>query len=126
MARRPNQGWSEFVAGSKVRPDLVSPIGPAFINCHYVVQVRHVVNHPTFGEFVHLWIRNNDGSTFHDWREFQRIKNELVGEDWTAVEVYPPESEVVDDANIYHLFCFQNEDGKFPFTFEMLKKVAWK
>lgn len=38
------------------------------------------------------------------WWEAQRIKNELAGPDATAVEVYPPQREVVDDANAYHLW----------------------
>lgn len=38
------------------------------------------------------------------WHEAQRIKDEIAGEDATAVEVYPPRSEIVDDANMYHLW----------------------
>lgn len=38
------------------------------------------------------------------WPEMQRIKSEIAGEEATAVEVYPPESEVVDDANMYHIW----------------------
>ncbi|MGG9998705.1 DUF7694 domain-containing protein [Pseudovibrio ascidiaceicola] len=38
------------------------------------------------------------------WPEMQRIKDELAGPTATAVEVYPPEAEIVDDANMYHLW----------------------
>lgn len=38
------------------------------------------------------------------WRETQRIKDTIAGPGSTAVEVYPPASEVVDDANMYHLW----------------------
>jgi hypothetical protein len=38
------------------------------------------------------------------WPEMQRIKNELAGADATAVEVYPPQLEVVDEAPMYHLW----------------------
>lgn len=38
------------------------------------------------------------------WPEAQRIKNELCGQSSTAVEVYPPAHELVDDANMYHLW----------------------
>jgi hypothetical protein len=34
----------------------------------------------------------------------QRIKDTLAGPDRAAVEVYPPASEVVDQANMYHLW----------------------
>ena len=42
-----------------------------------------------------------DGIT---WDELQRIKNETLGPDVWCVEVYPPESEVIDVANMRHLW----------------------
>lgn len=38
------------------------------------------------------------------WPEMQRIKDELAGADATAVEVYPPHDEIVDAADMYHLW----------------------
>jgi hypothetical protein len=38
------------------------------------------------------------------WPEMQRIKNEIVGEAKTAIEIYPPQAEVVDEANMFHLW----------------------
>lgn len=38
------------------------------------------------------------------WWEAQRIKNDICGPDATAIEVYPPQSEVVDGADMYHLW----------------------
>lgn len=38
------------------------------------------------------------------WPEAQRIKDELAGTDATAVEVYPPHGEIVDAADMYHLW----------------------
>ncbi|MGR9527665.1 DUF7694 domain-containing protein (plasmid) [Priestia megaterium] len=40
---------------------------------------------------------------FHG-KEKQRIKNEIFGEEYTAIEVFPKESELVDEANMYHLW----------------------
>ena len=51
----------------------------------------------------HLAISSLSGER-PSWREAQRIKNELAGPDATAVEVYPPEAEVVDAAPMYHLW----------------------
>jgi hypothetical protein len=45
------------------------------------------------------------------WWETQRIKNEIAGADTTAVEIYPPQAEVVDDADAYHLWVLP---GSFP------------
>jgi hypothetical protein len=57
------------------------------------------------GVIVALSIRRHDGEPCHDWRDFQRIKNEVAGEDVEAVELYPAESRLVDNANIYWLWC---------------------
>ena len=38
------------------------------------------------------------------WPEMQRIKDELAGRDRTAVEVYPPNDQIVDEANMYHIW----------------------
>lgn len=43
------------------------------------------------------------------WREAQRIKNELAGEDATAIEIYPPAGEVIDAADMYHLWVLPGE-----------------
>lgn len=46
------------------------------------------------------------------WPETQRIKSEIAGHEATAVEVYPPQSEVVDQADMYHLWVLP---GRLPF-----------
>lgn len=38
------------------------------------------------------------------WWEAQRIKDELAGKDRTAVEVYPPRDEIVDGADMFHIW----------------------
>lgn len=38
------------------------------------------------------------------WREMQRIKDELAGCDMTAVEVYPPAMQIVDEADMFHIW----------------------
>lgn len=53
---------------------------------------------------VHLSIKRNDRSPIRDWRHLQQIKNEILGPETAAVEVFPPESQLVDSANEYHLW----------------------
>jgi hypothetical protein len=84
-----------------------------------LVQVPHEV--PPFGVVVHLAITTHDQQPRHDWREMQRIKNELVGEGVEAVELYPSENRLVDNANWFHLFCFPRlamQGGRLPFGFD--------
>ena len=47
------------------------------------------------------------------WTEMQRIKTEIAGADATAIEVYPPEGEVVDDADMFHIWVVP---GPLPFS----------
>jgi len=55
---------------------------------------------------AYLSIKANDRHWRHDWRHLQRIKNELLGEEVEALELYPATSRVVDDANQFHLWAF--------------------
>lgn len=47
------------------------------------------------------------------WPEMQRIKDELAGPDATGVEVYPPADEVVDEADMFHLWVLPD---RLPFS----------
>ena len=82
--------------------------GNTFLNDRYQVSVRRI------DHLVHLSIRNLDRSARHDWREFQQIKNELVGPENEAVELYPAESRLVDNANQFHLWCLADPSARFP------------
>ena len=54
-----------------------------------------------------LSIRINNGDDYLcDWREFQQIKNDLCGEAYCGIEIYPPESRMVDTVNVFHLWVF--------------------
>jgi hypothetical protein len=65
---------------------------------------------------VHLNIRRIDGEPIlRDWRDFQEIKNQLVGPECEAVELYPAESRKVDTSNKYHLWCFTDPAHGWPF-----------
>lgn len=59
-------------------------------------------------EMVHLSIKRLDQAPVRDWRDFQRIKNELVGPECEGVELFPAESRCVDTANQYHLWCVKS------------------
>lgn len=48
---------------------------------------------------------------------FQRIKNDLVGSEYEAVELYPATSRIADLANQYHLWALPSAMLRFPFGF---------
>lgn len=51
------------------------------------------------------------------FRDFQRIKNEIVGPEHEAVEMYPAESRLVDTSNQFHLWVFKDPTVRLPFGF---------
>jgi hypothetical protein len=69
-----------------------------YVNSRYQVSIEES------DSVTHLSIKRVDQESIHDWRDLQRIKNELCGADCEAIELYPAESRVVDLANQYHLW----------------------
>ena len=65
---------------------------------------------------VHLSIKRRDRDPVRRWRDLQRIKNEIVGIDVEACEIFPTESRLVDTSNQYHLWCLP-AGVKFPFGY---------
>lgn len=84
----------------------------AWMNDAYTVQFYQQTG--AWGDVLHLMIRRNDAQPVHSWSDFQIIKDDLVGPERTAIEVYPPAAELVDDANIYHLWVLP-EGMRLPF-----------
>lgn len=58
-------------------------------------------------------VRRHDISTSVTWQDKQKIKNDLFGPETQALEVYPRESQLVDDANMYWLWILPCEDEIF-------------
>lgn len=84
-------------------------IKKALVSKSASVQISYF-EHPIFGKVEHLWIRRHDSKPM-GWSQLQRIKNEVSGSDKMAVQVFPKESNLIDQANMYHLWVFENEFG---------------
>lgn len=54
-----------------------------------------------------------------NWHEMQRIKDEIAGCDRTAVEVYPPATEIVDEADMFHIWVLTD---RLPFSLALSSK----
>lgn len=68
----------------------------------------------------HLSLKRLDREPITDWRDKQAIKNQIVGPEYEAVEIYPAESRLVDGANQYHLWVLGDrgdEPAQLPFGF---------
>ena len=89
-----------------------------YLNSRYQVALRRQKPDKA-PELVHLSIRRRDREAVgrERFRDFQRIKNELVGPETEAVELYPAESRLVDTANQYHLYIINEPGFRWPFGF---------
>jgi hypothetical protein len=121
--KKPKVGWTPFEkavgswsASKLTRDELVAqgkadPLEALYMNSKYTVGVSRKYSKELGVEITHLDIKRNDKAAVHDWRDLQRIKNELCGPEREGIELYPAEQRLVDSANSYHLWVFP--DGFF-------------
>lgn len=127
LHRRPE--WTPFKRAVHGRKKLVEKYpaiarhggldAPLWLNSRYQVSV-HPMGAPPEGwpEMVSLCIKPLDQDEMRiDWRDFQRIKNEILGPEHEAVQLFPRESRLVDTANQFHLWCIKSDEHQFPFGF---------
>jgi hypothetical protein len=111
--------WTSWV------DDNVNAGCPVVRNSRYIVHVyppkQQYPGIPGHPRVVHLSIRHVLNIAITDFRDFQRIKNELVHPEAEAVQVFPAESRLVDTCNQYHLFVnVPDSFGKVP-----VEQVDW-
>lgn len=114
VARARRAQWTplERVWGAEHHPDAPPGLARAYRNAVYSVQVyRHDTE---WGVVDHLMVRRHDDTPVRSWADMQRIKNEVAGAGRTAIEVFPPDAELVDQANMYHLWILP-EGFRLPF-----------
>jgi len=83
-----------------VPEDQIKPPDQVWTNNLYQVLVTFMKD-----KWVHLSIHRHDRRAVRDWRELQAIKNEVLGPERSAIEIFPPESRLVDTSNEYHLWA---------------------
>lgn len=83
----------------------------AFITTAHRNRVFSVLDRQAEAGVRHLAVSSLSG-TRPTWHEMQRIKDELAGRDATAIEVYPPRDQVIDEADMFHIWVLR---GNLPF-----------
>lgn len=84
----------------------------AYRNNRYTVMIYDDAP-TTHGPAIQALIQNHkDTPIANHWAEIQRIKSEIFGPEVTAIEYFPPESELIDTHNIYWIFIFP--EGVIP------------
>ncbi len=130
MANRKNtKGWDKYciITNPKwsweecpVSRDYPAEPGERwFRNGYYQVFIT-----PIGKEMVHLSIKTHDRRPSRDWRDFQQIKNDLVGAECEGVELFPAESRLVDTANQYHMWAVKDPEVRFPLGFNEGRVVS--
>lgn len=106
-------GWTEHAAPNhlKIGSGWFNEFTKVYENGDYAVLIRTVKT--DWGPFIHAAMRNKENTDI-PWREMQRIKNELFGPERIGVEVFPKESELIDAANMYHIWILP-ENMALPF-----------
>jgi len=87
-----------------------------YMNSRYQVVAEEYIADSFERPVTGLSIKRLDRSACRDWRDFQRIKNEITSPTCEACEIYPTEARLVDTANQYHLWVLP-EGLHFPFGF---------
>ena len=62
-----------------------------------------------------LSVRRLDGQKIAEWADLQNIKNQVLGENGEAIQIFPAQDSAIDSVNQYHLFGAP--DWKAPFRF---------
>lgn len=99
----------------RAKPHASPPSGMSACCLNNVYSVLFFVKETEWGAIDHLMIRRHDEGAMVPWADMQRIKNELLGAERLGIQVYPPESKLVDEANIYHLWVLP-PGAELPFT----------
>ena len=89
-----------------------------YVNNLYTVARYEPVHHVGDVGIIHLSFKRNDRQPITSWSDVQRIKNEVVGPEHEACELFPAESRLVNLANQYHLWVLDHPEARFPFGFD--------
>lgn len=116
----PDATEDDVIASAVAVLDDETHTAEVWVNDEYQVSVRRFPNERRENGpgLVHLSIRRLDRAACRDWRDFQQIKNQLVGPECEGVELYPAESRVVDTANQFHCWVIDDPTFRFPWGFD--------
>ena len=101
---------------TKFKYDIFSPTeldikkNPHFQNllkCWQTQCGTYHILYSCIGKYIHLRIQRIDNKPVHNYMDFQQIKNDLLGEDVIAIEIYPKKSDFKNGSHTYHLWTWE-------------------
>lgn len=93
-------------------------------NGYYGVTVWHEGDRDGIGAFTYLTVSRKDGKPIDGFDDLQRIKNDLVSPKSFAIEIYPPQKNLIDALNVRHLRCYNQDDARKVLTPKSVKAAA--
>lgn len=92
----------------------------AFFNSRYCVLIHDAPATSASPALWHVMIQRRDGQPPgpERYKDFMRVRDELVGEEHEALEMYPRRSREIDAANVYHLWVVQSDADEFSVGFK--------
>lgn len=122
--RRKRQPWTPFEERVPLYEQgqgehwSTTPIA-CWVNSRYQVTLYIQPPAPQRGGLpcAQLSIKRHDKVKVADWRDLQRIKDEILGTRCEAVQLFPSAARLVDTANQYHLWALPL-DHLFPVGYE--------
>lgn len=107
--------WSAFVETHEPGSPFCLDVGcdHSFANSRYQVLVNFE-QAADWPPLAHVRIKAHDKRCVRDWRDMQRIKNEICGTEAEGVELYPAEGRLVDEVNEFHIYVL-HPAANFPF-----------
>ena len=122
-------GWKDVTERAKRSASAPDGLVSMYANATYTVQVyggsSYMDSNGKECKIESVAVRRNDERAVRDWSALQKIKNALFGTFRLAIEFYPPEALLVDEANIRWLWVFP-EGKDLGFGFNMDKKPERK
>jgi len=103
---KPDNAEEEFEYTAGAQPQIF------FQNSHYKVAV-YKNDH-----IIHLIITTCVGNIVRDWEDIQRIKNEIAGSEFEAVELFPAETRRIRVIEFTHIWCLPKK-GRWPIGFNL-------
>lgn len=112
LYKKPESAYEEIDLGKTT--NVPKGCTKAFKNNRYFITI-YDKQETSKGEAIRCMVQKIDNTPIiNHWSELQKIKNTFFGEEVTAIEYYPKQSELVNTHNIYWLWVFENDILPIP------------
>lgn len=68
----------------------------------------YTITYSEIDKYIHIRIHRDDSGTVFHWMDIQEIKNQLLGENKIAIQVYPRSDQLVNNGNTCHIWSWDD------------------